>query len=74
MNKPNTSRPKANKSSQLSEIRKLVRFAELVNATRAEFIRESTDPGELLQTIAAMKGRNKHLCRVCLGNTNKESE
>ena len=74
MNKPTTSRPKASKISQLSEIRELVRFAEQVNTVRAEFIRESTDSGELLQTMAAVESRVKHLCRVCLENTNKESE
>lgn len=74
MNMPTTSRPKACKISQLSEIRELVRFAEQVNAVRAEFIRESTDSGELLQTMAARESRVKHLCRVCLENTNEESE
>lgn len=74
MNKPTTSRPKASKISQLSEIRELVRFAEQVNAVQAEFIIESTDSGELLQTMAAIESRVKHLCRVCLENTNKESE
>lgn len=57
----------------MSGIRKFVRFAEEVNATGAEFIRQSTCSGELLKTMAVVESSVKYLCRVSLENTSREN-